>query len=324
MFIDKLHKIDSKALAKINPDAAQILSNVIAAYKTILSKRQDMDKRGLSAQPLHIIIGEEHRRPSHKIFQDLLVKAVSEIDPNAPLSLGLENDRNIGGCNSNLFKVKTVLRRFFNGAETRHISDKTPQMLQDYLKHHFTNDAYYSTRKFIVGLYEQSDKIVTEFNDASFRPRDGYVNISDSYVAHCVNQALIQADSNIAPTDESGMLIRNLCMSSRMNEMATENGSRLTVQICGQGHVNGLKDTWDHKNSISALHKANNQEILAIFAGDDAAYPIDLSPQDYFICQALSQYTAFYEPAAMLGEWPSQNEKDEIAFVDAIYKALNL
>ena len=112
MFIDKLHKIDSKALAKINPDAAQILSNVIAAYKTILSKRQDMDKRGLSTQPLHIIIGEEHRRPSHKIFQDLLVKAVSEIDPNAPLSLGLENDRNIGGCNSNLFKVKTVLRRF--------------------------------------------------------------------------------------------------------------------------------------------------------------------------------------------------------------------
>lgn len=323
MLINKLQKIDAAALADVNEDAAQILSNVVMAYKAIMSARATMDAQGHHDQPLHIVVGEQHQRPAHKIFQALLIKALSQSDADGALAVGLENDRTIGNCDSSLFKIKAALRKVTNKSDSA-INPKTPAMLNNYLDYHFTNDSYYATHQLISQLLGSSAHIATEFNDACFNTGRSHISESEKYTASCVNEAKGLGHTNLEATSEDGMFIRNLCMTKRIDEMATEYNARLSVQICGQGHVNGLKDIWSHETSISAIHKNKDRAFLSIFTASDAAHLTGLSPAQYFVCAPMSLYQARYAPAEAEGGLHRAEQTKEINFVNAINRLLDI
>ena len=84
----KLTDINIAQVEQIDSDAAAILSSAVQTTKKILERREALDRTGQKHQPLYVMAGETHDRPSHMLHHLLVLEGLKQADEK--LLVGIE------------------------------------------------------------------------------------------------------------------------------------------------------------------------------------------------------------------------------------------
>lgn len=227
-----------------------------------LDKRLDKQP---PARPLVILMGEEHIIPAHKVLRQAIIQHLCS---RSKVAYGMERSHNLlDTLISKSFGLNSPL--FGSG----YLKDRDPEghyLIEAFIGAAVPVHSPVTALNLMTACRDMG--ISVRANDAAKIKKDGhfYLDAQDPLTAQYLE--LLQADhpDDISVHDQQGIALRNFMIVENALAHMQESGAHVYVQDCGMGHMLGYKNNrtqaqWLYQDSLSALFKAHDIDVLPIF-----------------------------------------------------------
>lgn len=303
----KLTDINIAQVEQIDSDAAAILSSAVQTTKKILERREALDRAGQKHQPLYVMAGETHDRPSHMLHHLLVLEGLKQADEK--LLVGIERPSDSADDNyldhylTHVARVKPEDRAahkalyqknaYFKGAVDLYYT------MNEQLKtaSHSHGLLHYNMFK----MHAQGKGNFCGLRTDAPRLKEKFLNAADPTVQNIMLKAFGEVTKNMSLVNQEGMYIRNRYMAQRLYDVAQKFKPRIALQLCGRTHVNGDEQPFHaavshHKEGLCNIFKQSAQPVLGVFLGPEQPTYQGLKDNEIIKCPRLPNISAQYNP----------------------------
>lgn len=303
----KLTDINIAQVEQIDSDAAAILSSAVQTTKKILERREALDRAGQKDQPLYVMAGETHDRPSHMLHHLLVLEGLKQADEK--LLVGVERPSDSADDHYLDHYLKYVARV----SPADHAAHKDIYKKNAYFKGavdlYYTMNEQLKMASYSHGLLHYNMFKMQAQGKGNFcglrtdapRLKEKFLNPADPAVQNIMLKAFGTVKKNMSLVNQEGMYIRNRYMAQRLYDVAQKFKPRIALQLCGRTHVNGDEQPFyagvsHHKEGLCNIFKQSAQPVIGVFLGPEQPTYQGLKDNEIIKCPRLPNISAQYNP----------------------------
>lgn len=244
-------ELDIDEVHAINTDAAEVLHAAQTTLRKIFKTRHKLDKADNAHEPLFILAGEYHTNVLSPIFHMLVLKGLSEANKTVLPFTERAHDyahgyKTLGAIYNRLLKEENNLQEIQVMYEV--IRNKVLSKLDiDYCAP-YTNKMFFNFCEHEVN--KESGFLPMVFNDVSkaasfsFDPKNPYIKTTidilkfNGHINH--NDIQLNNTGLVNTCSDTGMLLRNYFMASKLLSRTSGYNFPFIYQICGANHLRNL------------------------------------------------------------------------------------
>lgn len=224
---------------ELDTEADTIKSAAHYCINEILERRAEMDRNGESEETLFVLIGENHKKPSHKILEMLVLNALQKQEQTTMCS----KEMGLFAVHRSMYKysdidssdrfAKAILERYTDETLINQINEVMTSYTETSYTHKILNRFLVEDHKNPLQLCDNTMDIINYINSL---PKDKRKEALNSFQNELITE-LFENHEDITPRHQAVMNLRDQESTEDLINVSEKHKPRIIVHLCGGAHI---------------------------------------------------------------------------------------